>query len=542
MPQLFAANNSPMHINRIKDTIHSQAFLMRVIQNVESQIKRELTDKEENLVISYVKNASHTYFDGIPIDKIIIILANAVIEELHLNHCEENVVDMHELLKESLSDATGRETDIKHKLKQDAGKLVEVNIDSIFGLHDIASVVKKMNEPVSSVNNAYFLLDSRYRILGNDGTGFFKWGHINSLVRAQGTYNSVGNIRDIISIKIMPFRIPAVASAITPYNRISTLIHELCPQSYVAHEERRFHFIGDVVTKTGNWLEVCSDDYSKGEYKFNKPVTHLDSMTLTFGTPLEPVIFDKDRLLGTITSYANPTVIGFSENHNLAAGDIVYMDTFATINSNVDVNIIGAINNTSGNIATITSPTEITIPVDTISVISALTGTVNPPSTTLGGTVTATNNSVEITGLGTTFSVDFAIGDSIEIQNSDTNPIFKVSAISSNTQLTLDATYQFPTGTYPYRKTSQIITGVGTLFSTELFINDKIIINDLVANPTFIIESIQNNTSMTITTQYNGADGAGLTFSKDNSIAQTYSVFFGSKRIFVPIEITYLSS
>ena len=531
-----------MHINRIKDTINSHAFLMRVIQNIEGQIKRGLTDKEENLVINYVKNTSHAYFDGFPVDKIIIILTNAVIEELHLNHCAENVVDMHELLKESLGDPTGQETAIQHKLKQESGKMIEVNIDSIFGLHDMSTVVKKMNEPVSSVNNAYFLLDSRYRILGNDGTEFFKWGHINSLVRAQGTYNSVGNIRDIISIKIMPFRIPAVASAITPYNRISTLIHELCPQSYVAHEERRFHFIGNVVTRPGNWLEVQSDDFSDGEYKFNKPITHLDSMTLTFGTPLEPITFDKDRLLGTITSYASPTVIEFSENHNLTAGDTVYIDSFTTINPNVDVNIIGSINSSSGNIATITSPTEITIPVDTSSVISALTGVVSPPSAVLSGTSIATNNSTSISGVGTTFSIDFSIGDYIEIQNDDTNPIFKVVSIASNTQLSIDSTYQFPTGTHPYRKTSQIITGVGTLFSTELSINDKIIINDLVDNPTFIIESIQNNTSLTITTPYRGVDGAGLTFSKDNSIAQTYSVFFGSKRLFVPIEITYLSS
>ena len=118
----------------------------------------------------------------------------------------------------------------------------------------------------------------------------------------------------------MPFRIPAVASAITPYNRITTFVYELCPQSYVAHEERRFHFIGDVEFKLGGWLEVCSDNFSDGEFKFNKPITHLDSMTITFATPLEPIVFDKDRLLGTITSYASPTVIQFPENHNLTTG------------------------------------------------------------------------------------------------------------------------------------------------------------------------------------------------------------------------------
>ena len=87
---------------------------------------------------------------------------------------------MHEMLKDSLGDTVGQQIADQHKIKKEAGDIVEVNIESVFGLHDISTIVKQINEPISSVNNAYFLLDSRYRILGNDGTKFFKWGHINS--------------------------------------------------------------------------------------------------------------------------------------------------------------------------------------------------------------------------------------------------------------------------------------------------------------------------------------------------------------------------
>lgn len=531
-----------MSSNRVSDIINSHTFLIRVIKNIETQIKRNLTDTEEDIVINYIKNVSCNYFNGISIDKIITILTSVVIEELHLNHCEENIIDMHEMLKDSLGDTVGQQIANQHNIKKEAGAIVEVNIESVFGLHDISTIVKKINEPISSVNNAYFLLDSRYRILGNDGTAFFKWGHINSLVRAQGTYNSIGDIRDIISIQIMPFRIPAVASAITPYNRITTFVHELCPQSYVAHEERRFHFIGDVKVKPGGWLEVSSHHYSHGEFKFNKPITHLDSMTITFATPLEPIVFDKDRLLGTITSYASPTVIQFPENHNLTTGDKVYITTFDTINPNADNTFIINMNNLSGLLATVTTPLEITVPVDTSSVITALSGYVTPPSVLLGGTVSASNNSNILNGIGTTFTTDFAVGDYIKIQDWNTNPIFQVSIIMNNTQLTLNNKYTYSTGTYTYHRTGKNIIGTGTLFLTELSLNDNIIIVDGADNSSFIVESIQDNTTLTISTPYDGTNGAGFTFSKNNSIDQTFSVFFGSKRIFLPIEITYLSA
>ena len=53
-------------------------------------------------------------------------------------------------------------------------------------------------------------------------------------------------------------------------------------------------------------------------------------------------------------------------------------------------------NNKSGLPATVTTPLEITVPIDTSSVITALSGTVTPPSVLLGGTVSASNNSKHI--------------------------------------------------------------------------------------------------------------------------------------------------
>lgn len=521
-------------IDRIEKLVNSPAFVITIVRGVEKEINRNVNELEENKIVSYIRDMSYTFFTGVPVHQISKILTETIVEELHLDNCRDNRVDIHEMMKQNIGETLSLEP-TKRDMEKIQEESVKVNIGSIFGLDDMATVVKKINEPISSVNTAYFLLDSRYRILGTDGTKTIKWGHINSLVRAQGTYNSVGNIRDIISVKLMKFRLPNVSSVITAYGRISTLIHELCPQSFVAHEERRFHFMGDTTIK-GNWVEVDPDDFCDGEYKFNKPITHLDSITLSFGSPLEPITLQRDRLLGTFV-YANPTVINFPEPHNLLTGDIVYATTFTTKNVNSDDVVISQINNDSGQIATVMSPTSISIPVDSTSISFVMTGTVDAPITILAGTVDVVNNSKIITGAGTNFTADFSAGDYIMI---DAN-VFTVVQINSNTELLIGKKYPYVNGTYTYQKTSDVIVGTGTLFQSEINVNDYIQIFDGGDDPTYKVKSIQDDL-LTLASPYSGANGVGFSIERNNSVSQTYSIFFGSKRIFVPIEITYLSA
>jgi hypothetical protein len=524
-------------VNQISQNIKTPAFLLQIIRNVESKIKRSVNDTEEDKIIDYITQyITNNNFTEIPIDKLIIMLTNIIIEKLHLLYGHENAIDIHEMLKENIGETIGltpTEKDIK-KIEQSS---IKVNIGSIFGLDTMSEVIKKSKEPISSVNSAYFLLDSRYRILENDGTNYLKWGHINNLVRAQGTYNSIGNIRDIISIKIMKYKLPKVASAINAYNKITTLIYELCSQSCVAHEERRYHFMGD--TKIiDNWIEVDSDDFSKGEFKFNKPITHLDSMTVTFGSPLTPVILDKDRLLGTIT-YDNPTIINFPEFHNISTNDIVYITNFTTLNLSYDSLEISGMNSVNGLVATVITPTSISIPVDTTKIITPISGVINPQKENLIGMVTVTENSINIVGIGTDFTVDFKINEYIFLE---TGTIHQIKTIVDSTHLILYNVYNGETCDYTYGVTNNSIFGVGTLFTSELSDGDVIIIMDGVSNTLYKIKKIQSNTELTLETSYNGLIGMGFNITKNNNNNKTISVFFGSKRVFLPIEITYLSA
>ena len=533
-----------MDIFQIEQIKNSPKVVIHIIDNIEKKIKRSVDKEEENLVISAVKNMPNEYFSTYTLKEILDLIQNIVIDEIDTNHREINDVDIHEVLKHKIDPNRQNEEALKKKEKNK--NVVETNVDSIFGYTDIATLVKKVNEPISSINTVYLLLDTRYRVLDNDGTTCFTWDHINQLAVAQGTVNSLGNIRDIISMALMPFNIPNVLSDNHPYDLVTLSIEEFISQSVIAHESRKFHFITciDKQKSTDKSLLLCVDKYNNGEYKFNKPITSLNKITLKFGSPLEPIIFDKDRLPGSFT-YGNPTIINFNEPHNLDSSgltfDTVYVDTFYTVNPPYDGNVISNINSQSGNLATVLTPTNISIPVDSSSIITALAGSINAPSLLLLGNIITTNNSNIITGVGTTFTTDFIVGDYIQIQNQQES-IFQIQSIQSNTQLTLTTNYQTTPGTYTYRRTGVIINGTGTQFTTELHPGDNLVINDGGTNPSFIIKSIQSNVELTLETPYTGLDGVGFIINKNNSILCEWSVFFSSKRIFIPMELRYLSS
>lgn len=358
-----------MDIKQIYSIKKNPEFVLRIVKSIETEIHRSINHEEENLVISVVKNLPNRYFSEYSIDAIVIIIKNIIIEEFAITQCEINTVDTHEILKHTI------DTNIKNETPK-----------------NISTLVKKINDPISSVHTAYLLLDSKYRILENDGTEYFSWGYMNQLTISQGTVNSLGNIRDIISMVLMSYKIPNVSSADNVYDLVTLSIEEFISQSTIAHNGRRYHFMGCVERNksTAQWLSICSDDFHKGEYKFNKPITSLDKITIKFGSPIEPIIFDKDRLHGIIT-YGSPTIFNFTENHNLMTNDIVYIDTFNTNNRSFDCFVINNINNKNGQPATVLSTTSISIPVNSSSIITTLTGTVTTPIMILLGTITVIN-------------------------------------------------------------------------------------------------------------------------------------------------------
>ena len=409
--------------------INSQQFLMDMVKKIEQMIKRDLLYSEEDILINCINQVPTRILKTNSAGQIEKMILDTVISEIYREHQSNNEIDTHEMLKKNLG-KTIADNDADDKDKDNANN-TDVNVETFFGIKDVSTLIKKMKEPISSVNTAYFLLDTRYRVLENDGKKYFKWCHMNNITTSQGTFNSIGDIRDIISIKLMQYRIPNVPSANTPYNRISVLIHELSAQAFMAHENVRYHFLGcsDEKNKSLDWIEVKTSDFYHGEYKFNKPITTLNTITISLGSPLEPIIFEPDRGEGIIefTQSMAPTLttITFPIDVKLKVDDIIYITNYTTVKPE-SYAVLNILNEPMGLPIISTTGTSITIAVDTSSLNKQ----------TLSGTVETVFNSNTLNGIATEFNSELNVGDRIFINNSST--AYFVKSIISKTELIMD--------------------------------------------------------------------------------------------------------
>jgi hypothetical protein len=288
------------------------------------------------------------------------------------------------------------------------------------------------------------MLDTRYRTLDNDGTTFFQWVFNNNEITLQGTVNAVGNIKDIIAIRIFPIKLPYNSNIDNDYNRVSILIQEMSAQSFIAQENRRFHFIFST-TIDDRWINLEPESFNDGYFRFRTPITRLDTLTLSFGSPLERVTFDTDRMLANVTGYSTITTFLTTSPHNLETGDLIYVTNFRTANINTDTVIVTAINRTAGHVATVTGADTLTIDVDSSTVQVA-----GP------GTISVTNGSPIVVGTTTTFGISFNDVDVIEISGAK----YTILSIQSQTQLTLAINYAGTTASGLTYSKNNILSGV----------------------------------------------------------------------------------
>ncbi len=138
-----------------------------------------------------------------------------------------------------------------------------------------------------------------------------------------------------------------------------------------------------------------------------------------------------------------------------------------------------------------------------------LTGSIDPTAST------------SVTGVGTLFTTELAVGDRINVNGE----IRKVTAIATNTALTVDAAFTdtaadaaLTAGTGVLTGSidpaaSTTVTGVGTAFTTELAVGDQI----TVSGETRTISAIASDTSLTVSAAF--TDNANDTSVMTDSMA-----------------------
>jgi len=130
----------------------------------------------------------------------------------------------------------------------------------------------------------------------------------------------------------------------------------------------------------------------------------------------------------------------------------------------------------------------------TISSDLAKTGTITIKANKTG-VITTANSSLTITGVGTSFTTELVVGD--RLYNSANNIFLGVVAsIANNTTLLLTNYATVSVGAVAFKTTSATVTGVGTNFTGELTIGDRLF--NLTNTYLGTITSIGNATTLTL--------------------------------------------
>ena len=441
----------PNNYNRL---FNDKSFINSLLQEIRYKLGRPLMRPEKMMISNTLKNINPVIFQNKTKENIIKGLSDSIAEQIVKNPCkDEDDVNIHELLKSQIGVSTSSEyggNDVKTD-KDFTDQLTssftnQVEITSLLGNKSITDLQRIIN-PGLVKKNIYILLDSRYRILDNDGTTAFQWNFNNNELTTQGSVNAIGNIRDITSMRICPIRIPYNSNADNEYQRVTMLIQEFSAQSFIGQENRRFHFIFKPEV-SDRWIDLQTDNFNDGYFEFRNPITRLETFTISFGSPLEQIIFDTDRANASIldAGYAAVTTFNTISPHNLETGDTVIISGFSTANSNGnDNNVVSAINKIKGHIITYIDLNSFSIPVNSTNI--KVNGV---------GTLRVSNGSPVIIGGGTSFSTVFSVGDMIEILNIK----YKILSIQSDVTLTLTTNYDLATtGTLSFKK-NNIVTGL----------------------------------------------------------------------------------
>lgn len=464
--------NKSGNYNRI---FNNETYIKHLYTLVRNKLGRQLISTEKMYIVNTIRNVDPTIFNNkSPSD-----VTNAIVNQLALDistHQNDNeIINIQEMLKIEIGVSTDPTPD---KISGDASALTsassvnvlaatstgnKVEVSALLGSTSINDFKSILNPSIKKTIMLY--LDTRYRILDDNAQYSFKWNVTNNNSTTQGSVNYIGDVNNITSIKISPLRIPYISSADTSYNKLTMLINEFSAQSYIAQENAKFHFIFDILKTSEKYIDISAEDNNRGTYRFNNPITRLETLTVSFGSPLQPVIFDVDRRNMFVSAYA-PDSMSFSSPypHSMRTGDLVYISTYTTINPFSDNNIISAINNNNGIVIKYIDENTFSVPVNG-SLIQGVKI----------GTVSVVKGSNQITGLGTTFFATFDVNDG-----------FAVGSV------------------------------------------------------TYIVASIISDTSLVLATPYTGDSLSPAQYQKNNEIASLqFSVYFGSKRMFIPLEIEY---
>lgn len=159
----------------------------------------------------------------------------------------------------------------------------------------------------------------------------------------------------------------------------------------------------------------------------------------------------------------------------------------------------------------------------TISTVAAKTGTITI-AVNKTGTISADQSSNVVSGVGTTFTTQLVAGD-VLYRSSDNAFLGVVKSINSNTSLTLNNNIVYPAANIAFRTQNALVTGAGTNFMSEFAVGDRVFNTSHAYLGT--ISSISGNTVMTLNSR-DAVAVSGIAFEGSTNIVTGSGTSFAS--------------
>lgn len=223
-------------------------------------------------------------------------------------------------------------------------------------------------------------LDTRFRLIDYNppipNTAYRWYVHTSNDAGRPGDIRTQDTLTQVMAMKIDPFWIPVSNARYQYYDRIRMYIHEFKSQAVQVNEfidgdsgtvtRSNFYHFEFLVDRVG--VDRIHLTPINPNYVFRMPIAQVNTLTVSFRSPFELIVFDPDRL-NFVVSNTNPAVFTSLEPNNLATGDLVYITNFYVANFPDEVSLV---NQPAGWFITRLSATTFSIPVD----LSALLGPV----------------------------------------------------------------------------------------------------------------------------------------------------------------------
>ena len=373
---------TPSSYSEVRDKFMSKDSVNYVLSQIEWNIGHNLNNNEVDLVYNFMnkQSSSSEFFkqhNSIRACHNVMInyFANLFIDGDGDGTNHEQPID--EMMRDAIkTDNVRWDVDGKLQTKNKSSQLV--SCDSFFDLKTPRDFAKTINPFAVAKTYPVLMLDTRNRILNDSIQGQisqFSWTFYVGNNWSQGAVNGMIAPHNIIGIECGTIYLPNITySVYTEYRQISMFIQEFSEQSSVINANSRFHFLFDVQIisdESGSQrLKLIPAFNDIAELRFTHPINTLSTFTVSFGNPVDNLLFTYDRDLTPGDVIQSPTsedgtVFTTSFPHGFIGGELVYLESFTTGDVQTDYSIISIANQSIGHTVLNVDEYTFTLNIDT---------------------------------------------------------------------------------------------------------------------------------------------------------------------------------